>query len=37
MVDLGPDGGDGGGELVAEGPIAKIKASKRSATAAFLP
>jgi excinuclease ABC subunit A len=37
IVDLGPDGGDGGGELVAEGPIAKIKASKRSATAAFLP
>ncbi len=36
IVDLGPGGGDAGGTLVAEGPIAKVKACKKSVTAAFL-
>lgn len=36
IVDMGPLGGSGGGEVVAEGPIEKIKASKRSFTAKFL-
>jgi ABC-type branched-subunit amino acid transport system ATPase component len=36
IVDMGPSGGSGGGEVIAEGPIEKIKASKRSYTAKFL-
>lgn len=36
IVDMGPLGGSGGGEVVVEGPIEKIKASKRSFTAKFL-
>ena len=36
IVDLGPGGGDAGGTLVAEGPIAAIKACKKSVTGAFL-
>ena len=36
IVDMGPLGGSGGGEVVAEGSIEKIKASKRSFTAKFL-
>ncbi len=36
LVDLGPDGGDGGGELVAEGPPEAIAASERSHTGRFL-
>ena len=36
IVDMGPSGGLGGGEVIAEGPIEKIKASKRSYTAKFL-
>jgi excinuclease UvrABC ATPase subunit len=33
IIDLGPEGGDGGGEIVAQGPpeeIVKVKRSKRS-------
>ena len=36
IIDLGPGGGDAGGTLVAEGPIEKIKACKKSVTGAFL-
>ncbi len=36
IVDLGPGGGDAGGELVCEGPIEAIKACKSSITGRFL-
>ncbi|MQT11632.1 excinuclease ABC subunit UvrA [Rhizobiales bacterium Sp-1] len=36
VVDLGPEGGDGGGEIVAVGPPEKIAATKRSHTGHFL-
>jgi excinuclease ABC subunit A len=37
IIDLGPEGGDGGGRLVAEGPpTAILRASQRSHTARFL-
>ena len=36
IVDLGPGGGDAGGELVCEGPIPAIKACKSSITGRFL-
>jgi len=36
IVDLGPGGGDAGGELVCEGPISAIKACRKSATGQFL-
>jgi excinuclease ABC subunit A len=36
IVDLGPEGGDEGGCLVAEGPPEKIAAAPRSCTGAFL-
>jgi len=36
IVDLGPGGGDAGGELVCEGPLATVKACPRSVTAKFL-
>ena len=36
IIDLGPGGGDKGGTLVCEGPVAKIKACKRSETGKFL-
>ncbi|HEY2955903.1 MAG TPA: excinuclease ABC subunit UvrA, partial [Candidatus Eisenbacteria bacterium] len=36
VVDLGPEGGDAGGELVAEGPPETIAASRRSWTGKFL-
>ncbi len=36
IIDLGPGGGDNGGNLVCEGPVAKIKACKTSLTGAFL-
>jgi excinuclease ABC subunit A len=36
VVDLGPEGGDLGGELVAEGPPAAIAAAERSWTGKFL-
>ena len=36
IVDLGPGGGDAGGELVCEGPLGTVKACPRSVTAKFL-
>lgn len=36
IIDLGPDGGSRGGEIVAEGPLATAMASKRSITAEWL-
>ena len=36
IIDLGPEGGKGGGEIVAEGTPAQIKASKRSYTGKYL-
>jgi len=36
IVDLGPDGGDAGGHLVAEGPLEVIKAAKDSHTSHWL-
>ncbi len=36
VVDLGPEGGEAGGELVAEGPPAVIAAAERSWTGRFL-
>jgi excinuclease ABC subunit A len=35
IIDLGPEGGDGGGQIVAQGVPAKL-AGKRSVTAQFL-
>jgi len=36
VIDLGPEGGDGGGEIVASGPPETIVKEKRSYTGAFL-
>ena len=36
IVDLGPDGGAGGGRLVAEGPVDKVRACGASFTAKYL-
>jgi excinuclease ABC subunit A len=36
IIDLGPEGGDGGGEIVAAGPPEAIVMEKRSYTGAFL-
>ncbi|MCH7224756.1 excinuclease ABC subunit UvrA [Haloferula sp. A504] len=36
ILDLGPEGGDGGGRIVMQGPPEKIAKSKRSRTAPFL-
>ncbi len=36
IIDLGPGGGDGGGEIVATGPPEDIAASERSTTGPFL-
>jgi excinuclease ABC subunit A len=36
IIDLGPDGGDGGGEIIAEGTPETIVKSKKSYTAEFL-
>jgi len=36
IIDLGPEGGDGGGEVVAAGPPEKIAACAESHTGAFL-
>jgi excinuclease ABC subunit A len=36
MIDLGPEGGDGGGEIVAVGPPETILKQKRSYTGRLL-
>jgi excinuclease ABC subunit A len=36
VIDLGPEGGDGGGELVAAGTPEEVAGSKRSHTGAYL-
>ena len=36
IIDLGPEGGDGGGEIVVAGPPEEIVREKRSYTGAFL-
>jgi excinuclease ABC subunit A len=36
IIDLGPEGGDGGGEVVAAGPPEEVAASPRSYTGQFL-
>ncbi|MBX7246382.1 MAG: hypothetical protein K1X53_12870, partial [Candidatus Sumerlaeaceae bacterium] len=36
VIDLGPEGGDGGGEVVAAGPPEVVADSKRSVTGRFL-
>ena len=36
VVDLGPGGGDSGGRLVCEGPVAAVRACRDSATGKFI-
>jgi excinuclease ABC subunit A len=36
IIDLGPEGGDGGGEIVAAGTPEEIAKAKRSYTGQFL-
>ncbi|MCD4831188.1 MAG: excinuclease ABC subunit UvrA [Anaerohalosphaeraceae bacterium] len=36
IIDLGPEGGDGGGEVIAQGPPEKIIEAKNSYTAKYL-
>jgi excinuclease ABC subunit A len=36
IIDLGPEGGDGGGEIVAQGTLKDIRASKSSYTSKYL-
>jgi len=36
IIDLGPEGGDGGGEVVAVGTPAEVAANKRSYTGHYL-
>jgi len=36
VVDLGPEGGDGGGRVIATGPPEKIAASAESHTGTYL-
>ena len=36
IIDLGPDGGDGGGEIVAEGTVADIIGNSKSYTGKYL-
>ena len=36
VLDLGPEGGRAGGTIVAEGPLSKIKRSRKSFTAKYL-
>ena len=36
IIDLGPEGGDGGGRIVAEGTPEQIARNKRSHTGRFL-
>jgi excinuclease ABC subunit A len=36
IIDLGPEGGDGGGEIVAAGPPSEVVKEKRSHTGHYL-
>jgi len=36
IIDLGPEGGDGGGEIIAEGPPTKIISNNKSFTGKYL-
>ncbi|MDO8470413.1 MAG: hypothetical protein Q7S63_00340, partial [bacterium] len=36
IIDLGPDGGEKGGEIVAQGTPSEVMKSKKSYTAKFL-
>ena len=36
IIDLGPEGGDGGGKIIAEGPPEKIIMNKKSFTGKYL-
>ena len=36
IIDLGPEGGDGGGRVIAEGPPEAIAAAKASYTGKYL-
>ena len=36
IIDLGPEGGDGGGNVVAEGDIKEIRKNKKSFTGKML-
>ena len=36
IIDLGPEGGDGGGSIMIEGTLSKIKSNKKSHTAKML-
>jgi excinuclease ABC subunit A len=36
VIDMGPEGGDGGGEIVAQGTPEDVVAEKRSYTGQFL-
>ncbi|NMG74644.1 hypothetical protein GPA25_07700 [Aromatoleum diolicum] len=36
LIELGPEGGDGGGRIVAQGPVADVCASSGSHTARIL-
>jgi len=36
LIDMGPEGGAGGGKVIARGPPKRVAASKRSVTAPFL-
>ncbi|MHB8521378.1 MAG: excinuclease ABC subunit UvrA [Limisphaerales bacterium] len=36
IIDLGPEGGDGGGQVVAEGPPERVARNKRSHTGRYL-
>jgi excinuclease ABC subunit A len=36
IIDLGPEGGDGGGEIVAAGPPEEVVATNKSYTGQYL-
>jgi excinuclease ABC subunit A len=36
IIDMGPEGGDGGGEIVAQGPPTEVVKQKRSHTGRYL-
>jgi excinuclease UvrABC ATPase subunit len=36
LIEIGPDGGDAGGQLLYQGAVKEIHASKGSVTAKFL-